>query len=263
VVLGFQDSATEWGVGGVGAAWPVPDSGIVVGELVALLAILTLAPVNTIAVVGTNVTVTVTDWPGIRIVPGETPLAVRLAPPVTVTPETLTFEFPLFISVDVSELLLPTDTVLKLRLDGLATSCAVAVEPDPVRSMTSCEGVPFVASVTNPLIVVVEVGVKIALNARLPPARIVVEVEIPVMLNPAPGGVTCENVRIELPALWSVMVCELLVPLTTVPKLTLAGVAEICAWVPDPDKGIVSGEFEALLVIVKLPVTELSDSGAN
>jgi hypothetical protein len=32
---------------------------------------------------------------------------------------------------------------------------------------------------------------------------------------------------------------------------------------PVPDRGIVSGELEALLVTVKIPVTALSDKGAN
>jgi hypothetical protein len=57
-MLGFQDSATEWEVA---AAWPVPESEIVVGELAVLLAILMLAPVSTTAVVGANVMVTVAD----------------------------------------------------------------------------------------------------------------------------------------------------------------------------------------------------------
>lgn len=68
-----------------------------------------------------------------------------------------------------------------------------------------------------------------ALNVMLPPAEIVVEVERPVMLNPVPETVTCENVRVALPAFLSVIVCELFVPVVTLPKLTLDGVAEICA----------------------------------
>ena len=40
--------------------------------------------------------------------PPEIPLAVSPEAPVIVTPEMLMFEFPPFVSVDVSELLLPT-----------------------------------------------------------------------------------------------------------------------------------------------------------
>jgi len=59
VTLGVQDSATEWEVGG--AAWPVPDTEMVVGELGVLLATFTLAPLNTSVFVGANVTFRVVD----------------------------------------------------------------------------------------------------------------------------------------------------------------------------------------------------------
>jgi hypothetical protein len=228
----------------------------------ALLAILTLAAVNTIALVGVNVTVNVADCWGVRIVPAETPLVVT-PPPVIVTPEMVMFEFPVLVSVEVSELLLPTEMVLKLKLVGFTPSCTVEAEPLPDRAIASDAGAPLVASVIDPFTAAVEVGVKIALKATLPPAGMVVAVDRPEMLNPAPGGVTCENVRVWLPPFWSVMVCELLLPFTTVPKLTLAGVAEICAWRPVPESGIVSGEFAASLVTVKVPVTALSDKGVN
>jgi hypothetical protein len=162
----------------------------------------------------------------------------------------------------------PTAMLPKLRLAELAESTPVpgftlAGEPAPDRAITSDDGVPFVISVTVPLVDAVEPGVKITLKVTLPPGGITVEVEIPVMVNPVPDGITCENVRGVLPVFWSVTVCELLVPLTTVPKLTLVGVAESCACVPVPESGIVSGESDASLVIVKLAVAAVSDFGAN
>ena len=83
-------------------------------------------------------------------------------------------------------------------------------------------------SVTDPLTDAVEVGAKTALKAMLPEPAIVLEVERPVMLKPVPAVLTCENLIMLLPLFLSVMVCELLVPTTTLPKLTLTGVAEIC-----------------------------------
>ena len=157
--------------------------------------------------------------------PFETPLAVKPAP-VTVTAETLTLEFPLFVSVVVSELLLPTETVLKFRLAGLAPTEWVAVRPVPDRLITSGEGLPFVTSVSDPLTVAMELGVKTTLNVTLAPAAIVVAVERPVTLKPVPTGVTCENVRVVLPPLVSVIGWELLFPMVTVPKLALVGLAE-------------------------------------
>jgi hypothetical protein len=94
VGLAFHVSATEWEED----TCPVPDRVIVVGEPVALLAMLTLAPFTAPGVVGANVTVSVADCPGVSIVPFDTPLALKPAP-ATVTLETVMFEFPLFVSV--------------------------------------------------------------------------------------------------------------------------------------------------------------------
>jgi hypothetical protein len=195
-------------------------------------------------------------------------IANDAAPEDIVAVEMLTAAVPVLVRLTLCAPVPPTATLPKLRLVELAESTpvpgfALAVEPAPDRVITSDEGVPFVVSVTVPLVVAVEPGVKITLKVTLPPGGITVEVEIPVMVNPVPDGVTCENVRGVLPVFWSVMVCELLVPLTTVPKLMLEGVAESCACVPIPESGIVSGESEASLVIVKLAVAALSDFGAN
>ena len=47
------------------AADPVPDKLIVVGELVALLVMVTLAPLTAPAIVGANITIRVADCPGV------------------------------------------------------------------------------------------------------------------------------------------------------------------------------------------------------
>ena len=83
---------------------PVPERLIVAGEFVALLAILTL-PLTDPPDVGANVTVSGTDCPGSRTVPPIGPLTVNPVP-VTVTPEMVTLEFPLFVADAVSWLLL-------------------------------------------------------------------------------------------------------------------------------------------------------------
>src|ERR1700723_4265626 len=137
------------------------------------------------------------------------------------------FEFPPLVRVELSETLLPTEIVLNFRLVGAAPSCTVDADPVPDSGIASDAGAPLVASVIDPFTVAVVVGVKMALKATLPPAGMVVAVDRPEIVNPAPGGATCENVRVELPPFCSVMVCEVLVPFTTVPKLTRAGIAEI------------------------------------
>jgi hypothetical protein len=91
-----------------------------VGEFVALLRTVT-APVTLPAAAGVNEIFNTIDWVGVRTVPGAIPLAANPAP-VTVTPEIVTFEFPLFTSVELSELLMPMVTFPKLKLVGLALS---------------------------------------------------------------------------------------------------------------------------------------------
>jgi hypothetical protein len=139
-------------------ACPVPDRGIAMGEPVALLARLTLAPFTAPPVVGAKVTVSVAVCPGVRIVPLATPLAVNPAP-TTVTPEMVRLEFPLFVRVEVSGSELFTLTVPKLRLGGFAPRSRVAATLVPFRLIASEAGVPFVVNVMEPLTAVVEVGV--------------------------------------------------------------------------------------------------------
>jgi hypothetical protein len=115
-VLAVQLSKTDSGV-----TWtPVPDKETVAGEFVALLVTLTL-PVTLPAVVGANTTFSVADWFGDKLVPALTPLALNPAPE-GVTPEIVTFEFPLLVKVTLIVLLLPSFTLPKLRLVGLAPS---------------------------------------------------------------------------------------------------------------------------------------------
>lgn len=54
-----------------------------------------------------------------------------------------------------------------------------------------------------------------------------------------------------------------MLPVATLPKLTLDGVAAICAWIAVPPKVTVSDGFEALLVMAMLPVELPAVVGAN
>jgi len=110
--LAVQVKATVCGV----CCTPVP-ARLIVGELLALLLTATF-PVTAPAVVGANVITRVAVWLGVSVVP-LTPVALKPAP-VAVTPEIITFEFPVFVSVTFTDALLPSLTLLKLKLDGLA-----------------------------------------------------------------------------------------------------------------------------------------------
>jgi len=72
--------------------------------------------------------------------------------------------------------------------------------------------------------------------------------------------------RFAVPVFFRLMGWELLVPTVTLPKFTGDGVTEIpdcAAAVPVPLNDIFSGELEALLVTVSVPLTAPVDWGAN
>ena len=209
------------------AETPVPVSDTIVGEPVALLAIDTL-PFTVPAVAGANVTVRTAVWFGVRIKPEVTPLALNPAP-VTVTLEIVTFEFPLFFRVVVSALLLPVFTFPKGKLVGVAPSRVVEAVPVPLNAIASGEFGALLTSETDPLTLPAVVGANIRLNVVLPPAAIVLGRGRPVVLKPAPVTLACVIVKLAFPLFDSVIGCELLLPVITLPKLTLEGFAASCA----------------------------------
>jgi hypothetical protein len=234
----------------------------VAGELGASLAIVTLAPVVLPALLGENVTINAVDCPGIRIVPPETPPALKPAP-LTLTLDMFMLEFPVFVSVELSVLLLPSATVLKFKLVGFTPNEACAAEPVPVTPITNGDGTPFVTSVIEPLTAEVEPGANTALNAILEFGAIVVDVDSPVKLTPVPLAANCENVSVALPLFLSVIGCEFLFPTTTFPKLTFDALADTNACMPTPLSEIADGALSVLLPIETAPVTAPGPVGAN
>ena len=92
--------------------------------MVALLVTVAL-PVTLAAAAGVKVTFSVAVCAGVKICPVKTPPAVKPAPAM-LTFETVTFEFPAFVNVTLSVLLLPMSTFAKFRLVLLALSRDVA-----------------------------------------------------------------------------------------------------------------------------------------
>src|SRR5712692_610939 len=191
-----------------------------------------------------------------------TPLALKPAP-VTVTPEMVTLEFPLLVSVTGNPLLPPTFTLPKLRLVGLAPSKNVAATPIPLKAIVSGEPGALLTKETEPVTLPAAVGVNAALNVALAPAAIVCGTLRPVMLKPVPVTVTCEIVALAVPVFFKVIVCEALFPVMTLPKAALDGVAESCGCTPVPLREMAAGELVALLVTLTLPVTLPVTPGAN
>ena len=158
-----------------------------------------------------------------------TPLALK-PPPVTftLTPEMVTLVLPLFVRVAVSELLLPTLTLPKLKLDVLRPKSFVAASPVPLSAIASGEFGALLVRFTEPLTAPAVVGAKTALKVADLPAAILSGVLMPIVLKPEPVTVTPEIVTVALPPLVRLIVCELLVPATTFPNAALLGVAVSC-----------------------------------
>jgi hypothetical protein len=102
---------------------PVPLMEIIAGELVALLVI--VSPPATLPVdAGAKVTFKAADCPAARTVLEETLLALKPAPEA-LTPEIVTLELPVFLSVTPRVLVAPVSMLPKLKLVGLTLRASV------------------------------------------------------------------------------------------------------------------------------------------
>ena len=89
------------------------------------LLLMVMVPVAFPLFEGLKVTVRTADWPLDRVVPPGTPLTMN-SELEAATPETVTFELPVFVSVEFRVLSFPSATSPKLRVAGFAVSVAVA-----------------------------------------------------------------------------------------------------------------------------------------
>ena len=169
----------------------------------------------------------------------------------------------MLVSVVVNELLLPTLTFPKLKLDELSPRTRVAAAPVPLREIVSGELGALLTSVIDPVTLPAALGPNAALNVAALPAAMVTGAVIPVVPKPVPETVTEEIVTVAEPPFVRLTVCELLVPVVTLPNAAVFGVAANCASMPVPLKAIVAGEPGALLTIEILPVSLPATGGVN
>jgi hypothetical protein len=191
-----------------------------------------------------------------------TPLAENPVPD-GVTLEIVTSELPVFFKVVVSELLLFTSTLPKARVEGVAVKIAVAAVPVPLSVIARGELGALLTNETEPLTLPALVGANATLNVVFAPTAIVCGNERPVELNPVPVTLAAVIVTLALPPFDSVIVCELLFPVITLPKLTLDGFPESCGCTPVPLNGMDAGEPGALLVSEMLPEEFPAALGVN
>jgi hypothetical protein len=152
---------------------------------------------------------------------------------------------------------------VKVRLVGDADRVA-GVTAVPVRGIDKLGFEAFEVTVTVPLNVPADVGVKVTLNDALCPGVKVTGGVIPEILNPVPAAVAAEIVTLVPPVFVTVSVWLEFCPTVIFVKVRLVGDADR---VPDvtavPVKGMAKLGFEAFEVTVTVPLNVPVDVGAN
>jgi hypothetical protein len=204
----------------------------------------------------------VADWLGVSVVLAFTPVA-RYSDPVTPTLEMMTLALPLFVSVTLAEPVELTSTVPKLKLLGLTSSNWLAVVAVPLRGIVMGELGALLDTEIEPVSVPAAVGLNVAVKVALPPAAIVDEGDILEALKPVPVADIADTVTLEVPVFFRVIVCELVLPVATLPNATLVGVADSAPCAPVPVKLTATLGSEASLVTVILPLELAVEVGLN
>jgi hypothetical protein len=145
-----------------------------------------MLPVTLPEAVGSKLAVKEAVCPGLRVVPEGPPLTLKPAPE-TVTPEIVTLEVPLLVSVTARLLPDPTFTFPKLRLPGFAPSRKVAATaPVPLRGIDSGEPGPLLVIEILPLVLPEEAGENLAVKEVFCPALRAIGSVKPLKLKPVP-----------------------------------------------------------------------------
>src|SRR4030095_8948083 len=256
-VLGVQFKVTEWLTG----AAPDPESEMARGELVALLVTATL-PERFPVVVGANVTLKEVDCPAARVTGSAKPVALHPAP-LRVICETDALALPVFTRVTLCVPLAPVVMLPKLSEAGDAASWATGDRPVPVSATTSGELGALFTSARLPERLLAEAAFKLTVNAEEPPGGTESGSASPEKLKPVPTSDARVTLRFAVPGLLITSILVLVTPTVTLPKLTLAGITEICGCTPLPLSEIVVGELAALLTKLRLPVALPVVAGAK
>ena len=222
-VLGDHVSATECGA----VCVPLPESEIVAGEFVALLVTVT-APEKRPTFGGENRVSKVVDWPGESVSPFERPLAAQ-GRPETATLETVTSEFPAFVTVTLSVPLPPATTFPKFRLGVLKVRSEVAAVPVPLSETLLGDAEALLAMEISPVKAPADFGEKTTSKVDCFPAAMTVGSEIPEIFTPAAEVLACITVTSDRVPFEIVTDCDALLPRGTSPKCKDPGSTEIAA----------------------------------
>lgn len=137
--------------------------------------------------------------------------------------------------------------------------------PVPDKETVAGEFVALLDTDTLPFALPAVVGSNVTFSVAVWLGASVVPAVIPVALNPVPDGATLEIVTLEFPLLVSVTLKVLPLPIGTLPKLKLVGLAPSnCVDAsPVPVNEIANGELGPLLTRETEPLTLEVDCGEN
>ena len=161
----------------------------------------------------------------------------------------------------VCEFVIPSATLPKLTLGGFAAICACA--PVPVTETVIGEAGASLVIEMLPETFPAVVGANCTVNVAFEPPLRVAGNDIPLTVMPEPVGEMPETVTFEVPEFVRVTFFVVFDPTSTLPKLMLIGEAVRPGAVPVPVSDTETGEFDASLASVKVPVAPPDDCGAN
>jgi len=211
------------------AAAPAPVSDSTAGELPALLTKESF-PVALPELLGEKITPKETLLPAAMVSGKETPVTVNSG--LVVDAEETTTLDPAALSVADMVLLDPTATLPRSPLAGETFKLPLAVAL-PESGMVNVFPPPPVTTVRLPVAAPLVVGVNHISNVMLLPGANITGGAIPVLAKPVPPVLTDEIVNASLPPLVRVSKTLPLPPADTLPKLTLEGLAETFADIPE------------------------------
>ena len=226
------------------------------------------APLTLPLEVGAKLMDAATLCPGANVDGSAMPETLKPAP-VTESCEIVTLVPPELVSVVVSACVLPTVTLPKLKLAGLALSCPGAA-PEPASATFSAPLVAFDASVNAPLALPLEVGANVIDAATLCPGASVAG-PTPLTLNPGPLTAADVTATLIEPVFVMVMGCVWLLPTIVLPKFTADGLAFKYPSTPVPESEIALLLWRVLPLFpmpepstsVKVPLALPAACGAN
>jgi hypothetical protein len=234
---------------------PVPLNAIVSVEFEASL-VTVMDPAELPTEEGANVAVSVAVCDGFNVAGVDRPLTEKPVP-VAATLEIFTAALPEFVKTICFGMLVPVASVPKLTLAGLVPSCPTTVLAVPFKPMVRAPLLASLLTVIEPVSLPAAVGLNLAVSVAVCEGFNVTGVESPLTEKPVPVAATLETFTAALPVLVKTICFGLLLPVATVPKLTLVALADsrpTAEVEPVPLSATVPvGLFGSLLVMTILP----------